>query len=234
VNGLLITGTDTDVGKTFVTTLIARELVERGVRLGVYKPACSGAVDSAGQQIWQDIEALADVAGIADRSLVCPQCFVASLAPPVAARLEGRVVDDDLLRRGLNEWEARADFVLVEGVGGLLCPLSESLSVADFAESIGFPVIIVARLGLGTLNHTLLTIEAAERRGLALAGIILSDGAALAETPAGQTNAAELLARTNVPILGVVGFAARHFADCETGEPVQIDWTKLARVPQRT
>jgi dethiobiotin synthetase len=229
VNGLLITGTDTDVGKTFVTALIARELVEQGVRPGVYKPACSGAVESAGALTWSDVESLAEASKIADRLLVCPQRFRAPLAPPVAARLEGRSVDEGLLLNGLREWESRSDYVLVEGVGGLLCPLSESLSVADFAAAVGFPLIIVARLGLGTLNHSLLTLEAARHRGLSVAGIVLSDGDRLAETPAGQTNAAELARRTSVPILGIVRFGAESLVDCKSGLPVLIDWQGLAR-----
>jgi dethiobiotin synthetase len=207
MRGVLISGTDTDVGKTYVTALIARELVSAGVRLGVYKPACSGADVTDGQERWADLETLSQASGIADLDRICPQRFAAPLAPPIAAREAGRSVDWDVVQTGLTRWESDADFVLVEGVGGLLCPLTDSHSMADFAIWTGLPVIIVARLGLGTINHTLLTLEAAERRGLCVEGVILNDVDNQAETPAAVTNVSELRRLSPIPVLGTV---SRH------------------------
>jgi dethiobiotin synthetase len=125
-------------------------------------------------------------------------------------------------------WESRADFVVVEGVGGLLCPLTDQDSVADFAAWVGFPLLIVARLGLGTINHTLLTIEAAKLRKLIIAGVILNDEDGLAETPAAKTNFVELANRTDVPVLGIVGRGRRSVSLRDQETPARIDWLELA------
>ena len=180
MNGLFITGTDTDVGKTWVTAIIARALVANGVNVGVYKPACSGSFGSPDEPRWQDLEVLSEAAGIPDIDRICSERFAAPLAPPVAARAEGQTIDEDAIHSGFHRWADECDFLLVEGVGGLLCPLTETRSIADFADFTGFPMVIVAHLGLGTINHTLLTIEAARSRHLPIAGIVLNDARALA------------------------------------------------------
>ena len=228
MRGLFITGTDTDVGKTFVTALIARELVAAGIRIGVSKPACSGALLNGDSQHWPDLENLARAAEISDTNLICSQRFTAPLAPPVAARQEGRLVDLSAMQASLLDWEPHSDVVLVEGVGGLLCPLTEDQTIADFARWVGFPLLIVARLGLGTINHTLLTIEAARQRSLPIAGVILNDGDNQADTPAGQTNAEELSRRTDVPLLGIVPFQGQSLCLRDGITPARIDWTELA------
>lgn len=231
MRGVLISGTDTDVGKTFVTAIIARQLVESGIRLGVYKPACSGARMVDGQLCWDDIEVLTQAGRIEDRGRICPQRFEAPLAPPVAARQAGQTVDWHLIQSGLTDWEQHADFVVVEGVGGLLCPLTESHSVADFAIWSGLPLIIVARLGLGTINHTLLTLEAAETRGIQVEGVILNDVDNSAGTPAATTNKKELERLCPVPILGTVSFGGRLLQLRECVDRERISW--LREIDQR-
>ena len=226
MRGVFISGTDTDVGKTFVSALIARQLAEAGVRVGVYKPACSGARVADGRLIWDDIETLAQAARVDDRDRVCPQKFEAPLAPPVAARQAGGCVDWRRVQFGLTNWNEHADFVLVEGVGGLLCPLTESHSVADFAIWSRLPVVIVARLGLGTINHTLLTLEAAESRGLEVEGVILNDVDNSAGSLAGKSNEVELERLCGVPILGVVPFGGRLLQLREHVDRERISWLR--------
>jgi len=228
MRGLFITGTDTDVGKTFVTALIARELRRDGVRVGVFKPACSGAVEIDGQTRWQDVETLADSAGVDAGDQVCPLRFKAPLAPPLAARQENRSVDESAMRHGLLAWRDRSDVLLVEGVGGLLCPLTETNTVADFAAWTAFPVLVVARLGLGTINHTCLTIEAAQRRGLSIAGVILNDGDNQAGTPAARTNPDELERRLDIPVLGIVPFQGQSIHLRGHDMTARMAWTELA------
>lgn len=231
MRGVLVTGTDTDVGKTFVSGLIARQLVSHGVRPGVYKPACSGARLIDGLNCWDDLNTLSEASGIDDIDSICPQRFVAPLAPPVAARCENSTVDWQLIKSGFDAWRSRADFVLVEGVGGLLCPLTDSHSMADFAMWAGLPAVIVARVGLGTLNHTLLTVEAAERRGLVVDGVILNDPDNSAGSLAAETNVAELERLCSVPILGMVLFGGRSI---ELREPVLRDRIAWLREIDRT
>ncbi len=228
MRGLFITGTDTDVGKTYVTALIARELRNNGVRVGACKPACSGAEMHEGQPVWSDIEQLAVAAEIDDREMICSQRFLAPLAPPVAAVEEGGSVDESVCRETVSRWKDRCELLLVEGVGGLLCPLTDTSSIADFAKWTGFPLIIVARLGLGTINHTLLTLESAARHGLTVAGVILSDGDQLAHTPAGLTNVDQLESRIDVPLLGIVPFGADSIRLRDGISPARIAWNQLA------
>ena len=227
--GLFITGTGTDVGKTYVTSLIARELVSDGVTVGVYKPVCSGCEeDPNGKLIWRDIEELSNaIGGRFDPERICPQRFAAGLAPPVAARMEGKVVDSALLRSGAAWWNDKVEFLLIEGVGGLLCPLTDDESVADLAKDLGFPLLIIASLGLGTINHTLLTVEVAQKRGLAVAGIVLNAAFAAETDQAADTNPREIAARCNVPVLGTVlhNQTAGLFRD---GNQIKIDWRGLA------
>ncbi len=228
LRGLFVTGTDTDVGKTYVSSVILRELIAAGHSVGVSKPACSGAVFETGEARWPDLDQLAQAAGISDVDLICRQRFQAPLAPPVAARLEGRQPDLSAMQENLLAWQSIADIVVVEGVGGLLCPLTDHDTVADFAAWVEFPLLVVARLGLGTINHTLLTIEAATRRNLAIAGVILNDADGLDDTLAGKTNFAELANRTDVPVLGIVGRGGQSVSLRDQETPARIDWSELA------
>ncbi len=175
VNGLTVTGTDTGIGKTWVARALLQALHESGIRAGVYKPVCSGAeTNDQGGTHWTDVEALASaVVPPAERDLVCPQCFHAPLSPPAAAAAEGRFVDEELLFTGLDRWSGHAELVVVEGAGGFYAPLTERLLFADFAARVGFPLVVVAADRLGTINHTLMTLDCARRRGLEVAAVVL-------------------------------------------------------------
>jgi len=229
MRGLFITGTDTDVGKTYVTSAIARQLCAEGKSVGVYKPACSGAeVDEHGNSSWHDVEAhYQALGGFFERENICPQCFTLPAAPPVAARLENREVSSSLLKSAHDWWQDHVDLLLVEGVGGWLCPLTETSLVADFAQDCGWPVVIVAPRGLGALNHTLLTVEAVRSRHLPLAGIILNEHCAPSGSIAEQTNPAELARLTDVPILSLVEFDASKMLR-QPGSQDTIDWEQIA------
>ena len=159
VPGLFITGTDTGVGKTYVAALIARRLAAEGRKVGVYKPAASGCRRQDGSLVSDDAVALWEAAGRpGELDQVCPQLFEAPLAPHLAARAEGRRLDADLLRRGLEHWRQRSEIILVEGAGGLMSPLGEDEYVADLAREFGFPLVVVAPNVLGTINQTLQTL----------------------------------------------------------------------------
>jgi len=226
VPGLFITGTDTGVGKTYVGALIARQLRAAGRRVGVYKPVASGCRRKGGKLISDDAQLLWEAAGQPGRlERVCPQCFQAPLAPHLAAQLEGRQLDEKLLRRGLDYWRRRSDIILVEGAGGLMSPLGENLYVADLAEEFAFPLIVVTRNVLGTINQTLQTLITAAvfREGLSIAGIVLNHPQPPnAEDPSTRWNRPELAGRCVPPILAEVSWRAEGFDSA-------VDWVALAR-----
>lgn len=181
--GLFVLGTDTDVGKTYVSCLLVRYLreqllAERGPELGltrgvgVYKPVASGWTPGEPG----DPEHLLAAAGEAwPLERVCPQRFLAPLAPPLAAQREGRQVDPQLLLSGAQWWTERCDILLVEGAGGALSPLSTYTTVLDLAAELKYPVILIAEHRLGMMNHILLTLEAIERRKLECLALIINE-----------------------------------------------------------
>ncbi|MGW8258115.1 MAG: dethiobiotin synthase [Thermoguttaceae bacterium] len=224
-NGLFITGTDTEVGKTYIGALLARCLKDAGHRVGVYKPTASACSRQGDKLVSDDAVLLWEAAGEpGELDRVCPQCFQAPLAPHLAARAEGRQIDRELLRDGVNYWLERSDIVLVEGAGGLLSPLGENDSVADLARDLGFPLIIVARNALGTINHTLLTLHAARTLcpKLKNAGIILNQPVASGDDPSIHSNRQEIAARTGVPVLAQVSWNTPALDNT-------VDWFSLAK-----
>ncbi|MCA9024250.1 MAG: dethiobiotin synthase [Planctomycetaceae bacterium] len=226
MQGLFITATDTGAGKTHCASLIASELRSAGHRVGCYKPVCSGGeVAADGRLRWEDIQILSDA--IDHRfpiERICPQTFAAPLAPPAAARHENRNVDPSLLRTGAQWWSDRVDFLCVEGVGGLLCPLTETETVADLAGDLGFPLLIVCPLILGTINHTLLTIEVAEARNLSIAGLVLNHIRPVTDEVS-ESTIAEIVSRTTVPILATMPFNERDRLRPMQGDE-RISWVK--------
>jgi len=221
--GLFVTGSDTEVGKTYVTAMIARWLHEQGVRVGVYKPAASGCPTVDGELLAEDALALWSAAGKpGELSAVCPQKFAAPLAPHRAAEAEGKQIDVDLLRSGLDYWKSRSEFLLVEGAGGLMSPISQDDYVADLASEFGYPLLVVVPNTLGVINQTLQTLITAAtfREGLPTAGVILNDSAGQAD-PSTDTNPAELAARCGPPLLAHVPHGALSF------EPA-VDWRGVA------
>jgi len=169
--GLFVTGTDTGVGKTVVSCALVRDLLRRGVDVGAMKPIETGVGDDG------PLDALALQAaagGVDSLDDVCPQRFSLPAAPSVAAIAEGRRVELWAIRRAYERLSARHECVIAEGAGGLLVPATEEHSMADLARELGLPLLIVARAALGTINHTLLTLEAAVARGLSVAGVVIS------------------------------------------------------------
>ncbi len=211
--GLFVTGTDTEVGKTWVASLLAKSLVSAGHTVGVYKPAASGGRMEQGLCVCDDAVHLWNAAGKPGSiHEVCPQMFELPVAPHLAAIAEGKSIDESLLTDGLEKWRDQCDIVIVEGAGGWMSPISENLYIADIAERIGYPVLIVTANRLGTINQTLQTeLAVASRVGKEkIAGIIVNDvcepstGAEDVNDPSQQSNADEIRKRIDVPFLGHV------------------------------
>ena len=200
MTGVFVTGTDTGVGKTVVACAIVRALRADGFDVGVMKP-CETGVGPDGPL---DAIALRDAAGAKDDlALICPQQFAMPAAPTVAASAEGRSVDLDAIRAAYAGLCSAHDFVVSEGAGGLLVPLAKEFTMADFAQELRLPVIIVARAALGTINHTLLTLEAAARRDLDIAGVVISHaGGPLSDSDA--ANLGSLTESLGARLIGIV------------------------------
>ncbi|KAF0246138.1 MAG: dethiobiotin [Planctomycetota bacterium] len=189
-DALLVTGTDTGVGKTFVACGLARAWRAAGRDVGVVKPFASGAVRGS----HPDVEALIAASGTADPfDEVCPYLFRDPLAPSVAAKRERRAVSVARAARMTQRVIDRHAITIVEGAGGLLVPVTDRETVADYAKRLRLPLLIVARPALGTLNHTRLTVEAARARGLRVLGIVVSF------CSPGRAGLAE---RTNLEVMG--------------------------------
>ena len=204
MRGLFVTGTDTGVGKTEVSCALGAGARAGGLDLGAMKPAESGV----GPGEPSDSERLRAAAGGGDDpALVCPYRFAAPLAPAVAARLAGVEVRLEVVLEAARALSARHAALLVEGAGGLLVPLTARESYADLAVALGLPVLVVARAGLGTVNHVALTVEALRARRLEVAGVILNRVTAV-EDPSVPHNAGEILRLTGAPVLASLPYCA--------------------------
>lgn len=198
--GIFVTGTDTGVGKTVVATAIGLAAAAQGRRAVHLKPAETG-VDGL---MTGDAEFAQAVLGTGEPlEAVCPYRLTAPLAPAVAAALEGLRLEPAVIVRAHAALAERYDLVVVEGAGGLLVPFSDGVDMAALAGLLGLPVVVVARPGLGTLNHVLLTLEALHRRGLTTLGVVIS-GYPSAPGLDALTNPGVLARLSPVPLLGVL------------------------------
>jgi dethiobiotin synthetase len=175
MRGLFVTGTDTGVGKTVVAGAIAAAVRARGTRVAAFKPVVTG-LDEAPQPGWpHDHELLAAAAGTRPEA-VAPHTFGPPVSPHLAAELAGVELDLDALitAAGAAVAGAGADVLVAEGVGGLLVPLTQTATVRDLAVGLGLPLVVAARPGLGTISHTLLTLESARAASLTVAGVVIT------------------------------------------------------------
>ncbi len=197
--GLFITGTDTGVGKTVVSCLLARELRKQGIKVGVMKPYACGSLS--------DTQALKKAAGRKDPlSDITPVYYSKPLAP-IVRELTGSQGDRETGKRKnefqeviekFKQWKKKSDFLIVEGAGGVMVPLYEKFTVLDMMKKFNLPVWVVARPGLGTLNHTFLTCEALKNRGLKIDRIVISGYRG--KTAAEKTNPVILRKLTGLPV----------------------------------
>ncbi len=198
--GIFITGTDTGVGKTYVTALLLAELRRRGVKAAAFKPIACGAGGRNDARLYRrlmDDEVTVDA--------INPVFLREPLAPSVAAALENTRIDVRRIVAAYRRLARLYDILLVEGAGGLMVPIKRGYFVADLAKQLRLTVLIVARLGLGTINHSVLTVNQARACGLKIAGLVLSDmsrGRSLAK----KTNPRVLPGLCGVPVLGVVPY----------------------------
>ena len=197
--GIFVTGTDTGVGKTVVSAALAWTLKQSGKKVVVMKPVQTG---TASAQL-MDIEFVQRVIGTNyPIEEVCPYRFPHPLAPSVAASLLGQKVDLGKIRSAFYKLYSTHEAVIVEGAGGLLVPITEDYLMSDLAFDLNLALLIVIRPSLGTLNHTLLTVESARARGLKVLGIVINRFPSNPDV-AENTNPELITKMTGEPLLGV-------------------------------
>jgi dethiobiotin synthetase len=200
-----VTGTDTEIGKTLITAAFVYKLnqPEYGTA-SAYKPLVAGTyIDQTGQEKNEDIETYLIAGGnLINREMLCPYVLNFPAAPHLLAKDQGIALDPKKMLNGFQAIQDKVDHVIVEGAGGFLTPINETQNLSDFAKLINLPIILTVGIRLGCLNHTLLTIEAIEKRGLRLAGWVancMSD-----EMPYRDENINFLRDQVGAPLLGVI------------------------------
>lgn len=213
MTAIFVTGTDTGAGKTAVACALARAARAAGLRVRVLKPIETGCARGAdGELVPADALALAAAAGDdAPLTRLCPYRFELPAAPEVAAAAEGAAIELGRIAEALSLARKDAELVIVEGAGGLLVPITRELDMAGLAARFDLPLVVAARAALGTINHTLLTLEAARARELRVLGVVVSHITAV-HSDADRRNLELLLGRLPARFLGELGHGAARVA----------------------
>jgi len=212
--GYFITGTDTGVGKTIVTSAILRSFIKKGLKVGAMKAIETGCLNKDGILLPSDGMLLRDMAEMNDSlDLITPIKLENPLSPLVASRIEETEVDIERILRAFETLRKKYDYLLVEGVGGLMVPLNKEEKkksmfyfVRDLIKDMGLPVILVTRPTLGTINHTLLTLEALKNKKISVKGYIINFSEPAKNDIAEKTNPQVLKELVDVPCLGVLPY----------------------------
>ena len=196
---IFVTGTDTNVGKTFICALLFNFLRDKGIDVGYQKWGSTGGEEPEDLLFCMEKSGQKDTLQDIDKQV--PYRFLLPASPHLAAEQEKRKIDPELLKKRFNDYTREKEMLVVEGVGGLMVPLRRDLLLVDFLAGFKLPTLIVARSGLGTLNHTLLTIEALRNRQIPILGVVFSDeDRGLAKD--------DLLVNDNMKTIGEIGKVA--------------------------
>jgi len=222
--GIFITGTDTGIGKTVVACGLARLLVRQKKKVGVMKPIATGDQNDAKMLIKA-------AQSTADLDVVNPVFLKAPLAPSISAALESRTVELERIYKAFWMLSKETDVMVVEGIGGVKVPLGESTYVSDLIAAMRLPALIVARAGLGTINHTLLSLDALERAQVPVSGVVLNGdtGKTLAE----KTNIEGLRAHTAIDVFGSLPQQAALAKDPDAAADALAKFTGVQRMIKR-
>jgi dethiobiotin synthetase len=235
-NGLFITGTDTGVGKTLIAGAVAKILTDEGLKVGVFKPVATGCISHWEGLVSRDSEFLASCANSDLRlNAINPVAYVTAAAPIVSAAEEHRPIDFKKIVSAYYEICQNCDIVIVEGIGGIRVPLTDQFDLRDLVVEFGLPVVIVSRPQLGTINHTLMTIDSIRAANLKIAGIIINGYDSLQSTIAEETAGQVISQCGNVAILANVPFdETASVEEMTLGEVIvpslsDCDWPNLAK-----
>ncbi len=233
IPGLFVTGTDTGVGKTWVAGAIADWFRRQGSRVAVLKPVATGCAHRREGLVSEDAEFLAHCADASHPlDLICPQRYAEPLAPAVAAERAKQPLDWTAVQRSIDLMSRDSDVMIVEGVGGVRVPMDATHTVLDVARWLSLPAIVVARPGLGTINHTLLTIDALRAAGVRVAGVVINRYPAENASVAEETNPRVVEEWGKVPVLCVTPDEPLRDATLPPGMIAaidRVDWERFAR-----
>jgi len=210
MQGIFITGTDTGVGKTFVAAGIASALLKQRVNVGVMKPVHTGCKTRHGALIPQDSALLARSAGVNDPlDLITPYMFREPVAPYVAAIENDTEIDIDRITESFKRLCERHEYMIVEGIGGVLVPITQNFYVADLIKRLRLPAIVVTRPGLGTINHTILTLYCLQERKIPIKGIVVNYSLKRKGTLS-EKRCLETIGRlSRIPIIGSIPYLSK-------------------------
>ena len=232
IPSLFITGTDTGIGKTVVAGAIANWFSRRGYRTGVCKPMATGCPMQREGLVSEDAEFLATSANSRHAlDIICPQRFAEPLAPSIASERAHRPIEWELIDKSLQFMCRESDVMIVEGVGGVMVPLDTRHTVLDLATWLRVPAVVVARPGLGTINHTLLTVSALRNAGVEVAGVVVNRYPTDLVGVAEETNPRAIEKWGKVRVLCVVPdekFASPEIPTGIVSAINQVDWMQFA------
>ena len=235
--GLFITGTDAGVGKTVIAGAIAKILTDNGLKAGVFKPIAVGCRHCWDGIVSHDTEFLADCANSdLPLSTITPVGYITPAVPIVGAAREGKPMDFDKIAAAYKQICSDSDLVIVEGISGVRTPLTPEFDLLDLAVEFALPVVIVAGLSPGTVNHTLMTIDCVRAAELKIAGIVINGYNAVEETVTANT-APQVIAQcadvdilANVPFDETVDLEEPNLGEIIVGALMDCDWAKLAQM----
>jgi len=234
-NGLFIAGIETGVGKTLIAGAIAKILTDNGQKVGVFKPIATGCNRQWEGMVSCDTEFLANCAN-SDLSLstITPVGYITPAAPIIGAVQERRPIDFDSIAAAYKDICENSDIVIVEGIGGVRMPLTLEFDLLDLAVEFSLPVVVISRLGPGTINHTLMTIDCIRAAKLNIAGVVLNGYNATEATVAEETAGMIIAQCSTVNVLCEVPFDETVDIEAQnTGEVIvpslmNCDWAELA------
>jgi len=235
-SGLFITGTEAGAGKTLIAGAIAKILTESGQKVGVFKPIATGCNRHWEGLISCDTEFLANCANSElSLSTITPVGYIAPAAPIVGAAQEGRPIDFDSIAAAYKEICENTDIVIVEGIGGVRMPLTLEFDLLDLAVEFGLPVVVIARLNAGTINHTLMTIDCIRAAELKIVGVVINGYNATEATVAEETAGQVITQCSGVDVLCIVPFdetadiEAQSLGEVIVPSLLDCDWSGLAQ-----
>ncbi len=222
MRGVFVTGTDTEVGKTVLAAAICAALAARGERVAAFKPVVTGLDEPSGE--WpRDHELLASVASAGQTAEdVAPARFGPAVSPHYAAELAGTTLEPLELARTARAAGEAADALVCEGVGGLMVPLTSGYLVRDLAVDLDLPIVVAARPGLGTISHSLLSVEAARTAGIEVKAVVLTPWPD-DPSPMERSNRETIVSLGDVPVHGLPHASPSSLAEVGATLPVE-DW----------